>query len=261
MMKSYSITFLGTGTSSGMPVIGCDCPVCTSADKRDTRLRASALVRTSVGNTFLIDVGPDFRYQILKQGAPALTAALLTHSHYDHVGGIDDLRPYCSNHKDFTLYCQANVARDLRARVPYCFGRNLYPGVPTFDIHTIDCDKPFEAAGDVIVPLPVMHHNLPIVGYRLGPLAYITDCKTMPDSTVRLLEGVDTLVLNALRLQPHHSHLNLAEALQIIERVCPRRALLTHLCHQMGRHADVCAQLPPGVSVAYDGQVVEVPCS
>lgn len=258
-MSEYSITFLGTGTSTGVPLIGCDCDVCTSTDRRDRRLRASALVRTPRGNTFLIDVGPDFRYQILQQGSPELTAAVLTHSHYDHVGGIDDLRPYCQGHTNFTLYCQPNVARDLRARVPYCFGTHLYPGVPTFDIHTIDSQKPFVANGDVIVPLLVMHHDLPIVGYRFGPLAYITDCKTMPDNTLRLLNDVDTLVINALRPQPHHSHLDLQEALTLIARIRPRRAYLTHLCHQMGRHADVEPTLPHGVCIAYDGLTVTIP--
>lgn len=254
----YTITILGSGTSTGVPQIGCGCEVCTSADPRDKRLRASALVTTPRGNRFLIDCGPDFRQQILLQGAPHLDGLLITHSHYDHVGGIDDLRPYC-HPVSFPVWCEPNVARDLRNRVPYCFAKHLYPGVPTFNIHELTTLDPFEINGDVIVPLRVMHARLPIIGFRFGPLAYVTDCKEMPAETVEALRGVDTLVINALRIQEHMSHMNLRQALDIIKQTGPRRALLTHLSHDMGRHADVSATLPQGVEIAYDGQTVEVP--
>lgn len=261
MDKEYSLTFLGTGTSTGVPQIGCRCETCLSTDPRDRRLRCSALVRTPLGNTFLIDAGPDFREQILHQGSPELTAALLTHTHYDHVGGIDDLRPYCAHagEGNFEVFCRPDVARDLRNRIPYCFAENPYPGVPVFHLCEIYDDRPFSIHGDPVVPLPVMHAKLPIVGYRFGPLAYITDCKTMPESTFSLLKGVDTLVINALRHEPHYSHLSLTESLAIIGRVRPRVAYLTHLSHQMGPHARVEPTLPPNVFIAVDGSTVTVP--
>lgn len=254
MMK---IHFLGTGTSTGVPVIGCSCPACTSTDPRDRRLRCSALVTTDRGNNLLIDCGPDFRTQILAAGSPPLDALLITHSHYDHVGGIDDLRPYCAGGRHFPTYCTADVAADLRHRNPWSFAEKLYPGVPTFAIRNVEPGRSFDIGGDTIVPLPVMHARLPIVGYRIGPLAYITDCKTMPEETLGLLRGVDTLVLNALRHREHMSHLSLDQALDIIARVRPRHALLTHISHDMRPTADVA--LPPGVEFASDGMTVLVP--
>ena len=251
------VTILGSGTSTGVPQIGCKCPVCRSSNPCDKRLRASALVTTDAGRNILIDCGPDFREQILREGSPALHAALLTHSHYDHVGGIDDLRPYC--HPDnFDIYCEANVATDLRNRVPYCFAEHPYPGVPQFNMHCIDRNASFTAAGERIVPVPVMHARLPIVGFMIGGFAYVTDCKEMPDSTVELLRGVDTLVLNALRKEPHMSHITLPEALALVERIRPRQTYLTHLSHDMGLHADVDAELPQGVRLAYDGLTFNV---
>ena len=256
MSQGYTLTFLGTGTSTGVPQIGCRCQTCTSADPRDKRLRASAIVTTPKGNNFLIDCGPDFRAQMLAQGSPRLDAALLTHTHYDHVGGIDDMRPYCAQ-GPFPVYCEPNVADDLRHRVPYCFAEHLYPGVPTFTLHNIDRNKPFTVRGEEVVPLPVMHAKLPIVGFRFGPLAYITDCKTMPEETYALLRDLDVLVINALRHEPHMRHISLSEALQIIDRVKPRRAYLTHMAHQMGPHAQCSQLLPPNVFFAYDGLTVQ----
>ena len=250
------ITFLGTGTSTGIPQIGCRCATCTSADPRDNRMRASAIVTLDSGANLLIDCGPDFRSQILRAGAPPLEALLITHSHYDHVGGIDDLRPYCRDGRHFPTFCTPDVARDLHERNPWSFAKHLYPGVPTFAIHEINPDIPFEIAGQEIIPLPVMHAKLPILGYRFGPLAYITDCKTMPAATLEKLRGVHTLVLNALRILPHQSHLSLDEVLDIIKAVNPRRALLTHMSHDMGPAATVA--LPDGVQFTHDGLTVEI---
>lgn len=252
------LRFLGTGTSTGVPQIGCTCPVCISTDIHDKRLRASAIVSTGDKN-LLIDCGPDFRQQIINAGAPELEAALLTHSHYDHVGGIDDLRPYCYTKEDgFPLYCRHDVAEDIRNRVPYCFRQHLYPGVPTFNITEID-DKPFEVAGIMVTPLPVIHYKLPIVGFRIGKLAYITDAKTIPDATFELMHNTDTLVINALRRKDHISHMTLDEALAAIGRIKPRVTYLTHFADAIGKQADVEPTLPEGVHMAYDNLVIEIP--
>lgn len=251
------LTFLGTGTSTGVPQIGCPCEVCTSDDPREKRLRASVLIETA-GKNILIDCGPDFRQQILRAGSPDLRALLITHSHYDHVGGIDDMRPYC--HPDpFPVYCRPDVARDLRARVPYCFAEHLYPGVPTFDIHEIDGHSDFMIDDIRVTPLPVMHARLPIIGFRIGSLAYITDCSEMPAETLGKIRGIDTLVINALRLKPHMSHMSLDQALAVIREAGPRQAFLTHISHDMGLYDATCRLLPPGVRPAIDGMNVEIP--
>lgn len=250
------LRFLGTGTSTGVPQIGCKCPVCTSTDLHDKRRRASALLNVE-GKNILIDCGPDFRQQIIDAGAPDLTCALLTHSHYDHVGGIDDLRPYCHRDGGFPLYCRHDVADDLRNRVPYCFKEHPYPGVPTFDIHEIG-SEPFKVGETSVIPLPVVHYKLPIVGFRIGKLAYITDAKVIPDETFNLLEGVDTLVINALRREPHLSHMTLDEALAAISRINPRIAYLTHLADKMGLQSEIEPTLPENVHIAYDGLEIEI---
>ncbi len=252
----FSIEFLGTGTSTGVPQIGCSCQTCTSSDSRDRRLRASALVHCGDKN-ILIDCGPDFRYQMLRAGSPRLDALLVTHSHYDHVGGIDDLRPYCHPHS-FPVYCREDVAEDLRNRVPYCFAKHLYPGVPTFDIHVINPNEKFTVAGIEITPLPVMHAALPIVGFRIGTMAYITDCKTLPPETEPLLGDLDVLVINALRPQPHMSHLSISEALSVIARVKPRRAYLTHVSHDTPPYRQISRTLPDNVEYATDGLCVDI---
>lgn len=252
------LTFLGTGTSTGVPQLQCKCDACTSTDPHDRRRRCSAMVETG-GRRLLIDCGPDFYEQMLLAGAPDLDAALLTHSHYDHVGGIDDLRPYCGPEGHFPLYCKADVARDLRERVPYCFAEHLYPGVPTFAIHEVTDGLTFDVAGVGVTALPVMHWHLPILGFRIGNLAYITDCKTMPDSTIEMIRGIDTLVINALRFDEHPSHMNLSQALDVISMIKPRRAWLTHISHQLGREAAVYDLLPDNVRVAFDGLVVDIP--
>lgn len=252
------LTFLGTGTSTGVPQIRCQCPVCTSEDPREKRLRASALLELSPETRLLIDCGPDFRTQMLRIGSPDLTVVLLTHSHYDHVGGIDDMRPYCYPHP-FTVYCKADVSEDLHHRIPYCFKKHLYPGVPTFDIHIVDPDKDFYIGDIRVTPLPVMHARLPIIGFKIGNLAYITDCSEMPDSTLDKIKGIDTLVINALRHEPHMSHMNLQQALDIISKAKPRQAFLTHLSHDMGLIDDTQRLLPPGVTIATDGLTATIP--
>lgn len=251
------ITFLGTGTSTGVPQLLCDCPVCRSTDPRDRRMRSSVLIET-VGASILIDCGPDFYQQMLRSGTQSIDAVLLTHSHYDHVGGIDDLRPFCySMGGHLPVYCKADVAADLRARVPYCFAAHLYPGVPTFALHEID-RLPFTAAGVEITPVPVWHGRLDIRGFRIGRMAYITDCLHLPPESLELIKDLDILVINALRIKEHPSHMNLSEALDVISVAKPRQAFLTHMSDGMGLHAEVDKTLPPGVRLAYDGLAAEI---
>lgn len=253
------LTFLGTGTSTGVPQMNCNCKVCRSTDPADSRMRASAIVETG-GKTILIDCGPDFREQILRFHRDGdLDALLITHQHYDHVGGADDLRAYCKGKAAFPVYCQQDVADDLRMRMPYCFTEHPYPGVPHFDIHIISPLKPFRAEGIEVLPLPVNHFKLEIVGFRIGNLAYITDAKRVPDATIESIRGIDTLVINALRWEEHMSHLTIPEALAIIAEVAPRRAYITHLSHHAGLAADVSPLLPEGVELARDGMAINVP--
>lgn len=250
------IEFLGTGTSTGIPVIGCDCDVCKSKDSRDKRLRASAIVRIS-GKNILIDCGPDFREQMLRAKSSELDMVLLTHSHYDHVGGIDDLRPYCyPDH--FPIYAQQNVLDDLVARVPYCFSKNPYPGVPQFILNVADAEHPIKLDELSIEALPIWHHKLLINGYKIGDqLAYITDANRIENEVIDKLKHIDILVINALRKDVHISHMTLNSCLSVVEQVKPRRTYIIHMSHDMGLHEEVSKELPYGVQFAYDGLVVK----
>lgn len=251
-----TLTFLGSGTSTGVPQLRCSCPTCTSTDVRDKRLRASVLLQDD-GRTLLIDCGPDFRFQALREGIEHIDALLVTHSHYDHVGGIDDLRPY--THPDgLDIYCAPDVASDLRDRMPYCFKEVLYPGVPQISLRELRPFEPLSIAGFEVVPLPVMHYKLPILGFKIGNLAYITDAKTICRETIDAIRGIDTLVINALRIREHISHVNLEQALELVSQIGPRRAYLTHISHDMGKHAVVDPTLPPNVHLAYDCLKIEV---
>ena len=247
---SVHIEVLGSGTSKGVPEPACQCNVCTSANPYDKRLRASVLIKTH-GLSILIDASPDFRYQAIRSGIYNIDATLITHQHYDHVGGIDDLRPYCTN-SHMPLFSTSLVADDLRRRLDYCFRKEHYPGVPGFDMHEVG-DNPFYIRGLKIIPIKVMHASLPIVGYRIGDFAYITDAKTIPAEEMSKLTGVRLLIINALRPTPHFSHLTLDEAIALIKQIKPKQAYLTHICHDMGRHAEVEKRLPQGIHLAYDG--------
>lgn len=250
------LRFLGTGTSTGIPQIGCKCKVCQSNNPKDSRLRSSIIISSNNTN-LLIDCGPDFRSQIIGCNSPHLDALLITHSHYDHVGGVDDLRPYCKN-IDFPIYCKADVSEDLRNRVPYCFAKHPYLGVPSFNLNDINVGEIVTINNLEIEPLSIMHYKLEILGFKIGKLAYITDAKTIPDETINKIKGLDTLVINALRKTEHISHMTLDDALNIIDTVKPRIAYLTHLSHDMGLHDDVENRLPSNVKIAYDNLIINI---
>ncbi|MBR4566520.1 MAG: MBL fold metallo-hydrolase [Prevotella sp.] len=252
------ISFLGTGTSCGVPVIGCQCKVCTSHDPRDRRLRCSIVVETEQ-TRLLVDIGPDFREQILPMPFRRIDGILVTHAHYDHVGGMDDIRPYCQ-FGEINVYGDALACKGMLQMLPYCFAEHRYPGVPAIGLHEITPGEPLHFGDIPVMPFEVMHGKLPILGYRFGSnFAYITDMKTIDDSQMPLLEGVETLVVNALRFdKPHHSHQLVDDAVAFARRVGARRTLLTHMCHDVGLHEEVNRLLPEGVELAYDGQVLEV---
>ncbi len=252
------ITFLGTGTSTGVPEIGCRCAVCTSGDPRDRRLRTSVLVETG-GKQLLLDCGPDFRWQMLKNGILQIDAVLISHEHYDHVGGLDDLRPF-SREKALDIYAETDVVEAVETRMPYVFRANKYPGVPNLDLHRVGL-LPFEAAGIPVQPVRVMHGRLPILGYRIGRMAYLTDLKTLPEEEYVKLKNLDVLILTALRKKDHPAHETLEEALARIERIAPKEAYLIHMGHSIGLHAVIENELPSHIHFAYDGLTIELPAS
>lgn len=250
------VTLLGTGTSCGVPVLGCRCPVCVSSDVHDKRMRCSALVETEKTRV-LIDCGPDFRQQMMGREFRRIDGLLITHAHYDHVGGIDDLRPYCV-YGGIDVYANDVASESLRHSLPYCFCEDKYPGVPNIRLNTIVCHEIFKIGDIDIMPVEVMHDKLPTLGYRMGSFAYITDMKTISDSEMYYLHGVKTLVVNALRFErPHHSHQLVEDAIIFSRRVGARRTLLIHSNHHIGLHSDANKRLPEGVELAYDGLVVD----
>ena len=253
MEDKLKITILGSGTSTGVPQIGCQCEVCRSSDSRDKRLRQSALLEWH-GKRILIDCGPDFREQILNTGDAHLDALLITHIHYDHIGGLEELRGF----SNFPIYARRDVIDALHQRLSYCFSEHPYPGVPHFDLVEINDQDAFDCAGIMIEPIPVYHYKLPILGFKIGDLAYITDCKTIAQEQIERLRGVPVLVLNALRFKEHISHISLSQALEIIEQIKPGRAVLIHMSHGIGLHAETTKLLPPDVELAYDGMSIIV---
>ncbi len=249
------IRFLGTGTSTGIPEIGCECEVCQSHDKRDKRLRASVLV-SEKGQNILIDCGPDFREQLLPLPFQQIDGVLLTHEHYDHVSGLDDLRPFC-RFGDIRLYAERKVADSIKQRMPYIFAEAKYPGVPSLEMVEIT-NKPFYINDVEINPIRVLHYKLGIFGYRIGSFAYITDMKTIPDEELRKLKNLDVLVLNALRIEEHLSHQNLEQALAFADIVKAKKTYFIHMSHGMGLHEVMEKTLPPNVHFAYDGMELEI---
>lgn len=252
--------FLGTGTSQGVPVIACQCAVCQSNDVHDRHLRSSALVMTDEGRNILIDIGPDFREQMLREQVSHLDAILITHAHRDHVAGLDDIRSF--NHVQgckMDIYCNHEALAAIERDYHYIFTPHQFAGLPEANMHPLSGDEPFMAAGCPIVPVKAMHKDLPVLGYRIGPIGYITDLNHIQPCELQKLYGVELLVVGALRKEKHFSHFCLSEALEVIASLQPREAYITHVSHQMGLYAEVSRQLPPHVHIAYDGLQVECP--
>ncbi len=260
-MGSLKLTFLGTGTSLGVPIIGCHCEVCSSKDKRDKRLRTSVVVESDKGTRICIDSGPDFRYQILREGIEYLDAILVTHEHRDHTAGLDDIRAFnYLQGRPMDIYANREAIQGMKKMYYYVSDNAHYPGVPEFNFHEIDPHTidSFSVKELDIVPIEVMHAKLPTLAFRIGALAYVTDAKTIDIEQERKLYGVRTLVVNALRKQKHFSHFTIEEALSLIERVKPQQAYLIHLSHEIGPYKTFEKTLPKNVHLAYDGLQIEI---
>ncbi len=255
-----TLTLLGTGTSTGVPIILCDCDVCTSPDPRDRRLRASALLQTDQA-TILIDTSPDLREQMLAARPNRLDGVVYTHAHADHTAGLDELRRFNIVQEEWIpVWATPETAGELRQRFGYAFEHtySFFGAKPDLELHEFDANQPLQVAGETLVPVPINHGRLPIVGFRYGNAAYITDVKTIPEASRPMLEGLDVLVLTALRQKEHPAHMNLAEALATIEDLRPRRAYLTHVAHDLGRYAEIAPLLPENVVLATDGLTIEL---
>ena len=249
------LIFLGTGTSQGVPMIGCNCDVCRSPDPHDKRLRASAFVEYE-GLEILIDAGPDFRYQMLRENISHVDAILLTHNHKDHTGGLDDIRAFNYIEKKATqIYCEKYVEDSLRKEYSYAFAENRYPGAPDWKIHLID-EKPFSINGVEIIPIRGKHYKLPVLGYRFGKLAYCTDMNQIPEEEFEKLKGLDHFIINCVRRGRHISHFSLEGALEVAAKVGAKNTWLTHLSHQLPKYQELAAELPEGGHPAYDGLIL-----
>jgi phosphoribosyl 1,2-cyclic phosphate phosphodiesterase len=251
------VTFLGTGTSQGIPVIACECGVCRSPDPRDRRLRSSALIELN-GKSVVIDSGPDFRYQMLRAGVMHLDALVLTHEHKDHIAGLDDIRAF--NYKQgeaINIYAHARVHQALKREFAYVFAQDKYPGVPQLDLFEIG-KHPFEVAGIPFIPIEVMHFKMPVLGFRIGDFTYITDAKTVSAEEKLKIKGTKVLVINALQKEKHISHFTLEEALDFAHEIGADQTYFTHISHKLGKHEEISGLLPQGVNLAYDGLILEI---
>jgi phosphoribosyl 1,2-cyclic phosphate phosphodiesterase len=254
--KAMKITLLGTATSQGVPVIGCECETCLSTDSRDKRLRTAAMVEVN-DRTIVIDIGPDFRQQMLRANVKKVDAILLTHEHTDHMIGLDDVRPFNFRYlMDMPVYGEQRVLDDISQRFAYIFAPNPYPGVPRVILHPISKNDTLELFDQTIIPIEVLHYKLPVLGFRFNKFTYITDIKTISDEEIEKVKGTEHLVVSALRKEEHISHFTLEEALDFIKKIQPKQAYLTHLSHRMGKHEDLEKILPDNVMVAYDGLTI-----
>jgi phosphoribosyl 1,2-cyclic phosphate phosphodiesterase len=250
------ITFLGTGTSQGVPVIACDCNVCLSADQLDKRLRTALLLEKDK-TTLVFDAGPDFRQQMLREHVTRLDAIILTHEHKDHIAGLDDVRAFNYKSQDaIDIYSEERVQKVLKKEYSYVFSEYQYPGIPKMRLNPIP-EAGFTVNSIDVIPVRVFHYRLPVYGFRIGNFAYITDANYIPEESKEKLYGVKYLVINALRKEKHISHFSLREAIAFIREISPKKAYITHISHQMGLHAGVTNELPAGISLAYDGLTFE----
>ncbi|HMT27970.1 MAG TPA: MBL fold metallo-hydrolase [Bacteroidia bacterium] len=246
------ITFLGTGTSQGVPVIACKCRICLSVNPKDKRLRSSILVENE-NSALVIDSGPDFRQQMLRAEVNHIDGLVFTHEHKDHIAGMDDIRAYNYVHREkVNIYASLRVQDALHREFPYIFDDFKYPGIPEIEMHTIDLNR-FKVGTIELTPIEVLHYRLPVYGFRIGDFTYITDANHIAENEMAKIKGSKVLVINALRREPHVSHFTLEEALAIIAKVNPEKAYLTHISHQLGMNDEVDAELPANVSCAYDG--------
>jgi phosphoribosyl 1,2-cyclic phosphate phosphodiesterase len=254
----FKITFLGTGTSQGIPVIGSDHPVSFSKDFRDKRLRSSIMIEYKNFN-FVIDCGPDFRQQMLRTNCKKLDAIIFTHEHADHTTGIDDVRPFFFRQGEIPIYLHERVLKSLHERFAYIFDpKQKYPGAPDFEVNLISKENDFQLLDLKVTPVESDHLGIPVLGFRIGNFAYLTDVKTISELELQKLKNLDSLVINALRYESHPSHLNVQEALEIVDTIKPKNTFFTHISHNMGFHEEVCDKLPDSVSLAYDGLVLEI---
>lgn len=251
------LKFLGTGTSQGIPVIGCNCEVCTSKDPKDKRFRSSGIITTDLGKKILIDCGPDFRIQMLNQHERQIDAVLLTHEHNDHVIGLDDLRPLIfRNQKEMAIYCNARVGAEIKSRFPYAFSEVKYPGAPTFEIQEIT--GAFNLFDTLITPVEVMHYKIPIFGFKFKSLAYITDASFISEVEKQKLKNLDYLILNCIRKEDlHPAHFILPQILELNEELKPKHLFLTHISHHLGIHDEVEKSLPENIKLAFDGLEID----
>ncbi len=256
--RKMKLKFLGTGTSQGIPVIGCDCEVCQSLDPKDKRLRSSAIITTESKKKLLIDCGPDFRTQMLNSNETHVDAILLTHEHNDHVIGLDDIRPLIfRSRRDMPLYCLKRVAKEIEMRFPYAFATNRYPGAPAFEVHEIS-SHPFNLFDASVLPVDVLHYTLPILGYRFKNLAYITDASNITAEEKKKLQNLDYLIINCIRKEdPHPAHYILPDVIELHKELQPKNTFLTHLSHYFGLHTLETPELPLGIHLAYDGLEIE----
>ena len=251
------VTFLGTGTSQGVPVITCQCPVCTSEDSRDTRFRSSVHIRAN-GMNLVIDTGPDFRQQMLRYRARSLDAVLFTHEHKDHIAGLDDVRAFnFAQGKAMEIYCTDQVATALKREYHYVFSGDNYPGIPQLHLNRIE-NRAFSIQGLDILPIQVLHYKMPVLGFRIGDFTYITDAKSIPEGEREKIKGSKVLVLNALRKHEHISHFTLDQAVQVADELGVEQAYFTHISHYLGLHEEVERELPKGMNLAYDGLTLKV---
>lgn len=241
-----------------MPVIGCTCDVCRSLDFRDQRLRASIQVKVN-GKNFIVDTGPDFRQQMLRENVTRIDALMFTHAHRDHTAGLDDVRAFnFMQRMEIPAYATSLVLDQLRTDFSYAFVKDHYPGLPKLSLHEIN-EQPFTIDNITVIPLPVLHLKLPVLGFRFGNFSYITDANFIPEETIQKLKGTEILVLNALQIEPHLSHFNLAEALKMVELIKPAKTFFTHIAHRLGLHSAVEKSLPASIRLAYDGLEIDTP--